>query len=93
MRTNLYPGSEISGVPASEIRLTIFPSIINFFIRLRNEPSLLSLYTFKEALMPCFASNLLETLVSSQSTISELLSTSSARNVISLKFPIGVEIT
>ena len=85
------PGSEIKGVPASEISDIILPSFKSlmmpwvFFLSLNlwNETSwVLILKWFK---------SLIETRVSSQRIKSEFLRISNALIVKSPKFPIGVE--
>ena len=89
--TNDSPGSDISGVPASEIILTIRPAC-NLFIIFGISFEELNLWKdFRVFFIPYFDVNFLLVLVSSHNISEDKASIDNARIEISDKLPIGVD--
>ena len=84
------PGSDIPGVPASEIKETSLSSFKIFNIFIKFFVSLNLWLEIKVVLISNLSNNFFDTLVSSQSIKSDFFSISIALMVISPKFPIGV---
>ena len=87
----ILPGSEIQGVPASDINDTIFLEFKISIILLTFFFSLNLWLEIKFDLIWYLSNNFFETLVSSQSIYSDWEKISKALKVISLRLPMGVE--
>ena len=93
-RTSSNPGSEMSGVPASDISATLWPRWRRSSSCSDRPPSLWSCSdNNRSGLAPMCANSTPLRLVSSAATIATVLRTSTARNVMSSRFPIGVATT
>jgi len=89
----IFPGSEIIGVPASDIIEIIFSDFINSIILLTFFISLNLWFEINLDLILYLSNIFFDTLVSSQRMNSDCFKISIALKVISPKLPIGVETT